>query len=110
MRRSKPNPDYLLLTFFSLAALVPVGFIDLTGTGEFRFTMCLWRAVRGDTDWPELLGRALVTMPLLCVPAVALGWWAQAAAVRLGFRLTPRPAKEDQADYQEAQPGAPPEP
>lgn len=108
MRRSKPSPDYLLLTLFSLAALVPVGFIDLTGTGQFRFTVCLWRAVRGDPEWAELLGRALVTMPLLCVPAAALGWWAQAAAVRLGFRLTGRPSKEHLADYDDAPLKAPP--
>jgi hypothetical protein len=106
MRRREP-PDYLLLTLFTVVALVPVGLVDPTGTGEFRPTVCLWKAVQGSPGWQERLGRALAALPLLCVPAAAFGWWAQAAAVRRGLRLTGRPDAQA-ADYGEQAVARPP--
>jgi hypothetical protein len=100
-------PDYLLLTLFSAAALVfPVGLLDPTGTGDGRLTFALWNAVRGAPGWGESLSRALVVVPILSVPAAAVGWWAQAAAVRCGLRLTGRPNPEA-ADYRDAAPRPP---
>ena len=48
-----------------------------------------------------------MSMPCLCVPAAALGWWAQAGAVRLGFRRSGRPDAGLDADFRERPPRRP---
>lgn len=107
MRESQP-PDYLLFAVISVAALIPLSFVDLSGgSGEFSLAGDV-RAILGG-HIPRI-GSALVTLAMIALPAAGLGWWLQGVAARRGLRLTRRPRTEQAADYDDAPPGTSPPP
>jgi hypothetical protein len=105
MRRYEP-PDLLLFALLSLAALVPLSFVDL------GIDRTLARSVReivtGSPNWSRELGTAVLLTLFTAIPAAGFGWWAQGFVGRRGLRLTGRSDAPHQADFDDRPADSPP--